>query len=72
MIFEEKRVFFLDFRLPKYSNSDKTTTTTTTTVNMNNRVGPDESVEVNSNTTRLQRLYAQFRKQKLLWIVFLV
>ncbi|CAF1261724.1 unnamed protein product [Adineta steineri] len=57
--------------LSEYSNSDKTTTTTTT-VNMSNRVGPDESVEVNSNTTRLQRLYAQFRKQKLLWIVFLV
>ncbi|CAF1472031.1 unnamed protein product, partial [Adineta steineri] len=55
--------------LSKYLNSDKTTTTT---VIMSNRVGPDESVEVNSNTTRLRRLYAQFQTQKLLWIVFLV
>ncbi|CAF3921890.1 unnamed protein product [Adineta steineri] len=39
---------------------------------MNNRVGPDESVEVNSNTTRLQRLYEHFRRRKLLWIVFLI
>ncbi|CAF0739088.1 unnamed protein product [Adineta steineri] len=39
---------------------------------MNNRVGPDESVEVNSNTTRLQRLFEHFRRRKLLWIVFLI
>ncbi|CAF1210979.1 unnamed protein product [Adineta steineri] len=39
---------------------------------MNNTVGPDESVVVNSNTTGLQRLYEHFRKRKLVWIVFLV
>ncbi|CAF4208026.1 unnamed protein product [Adineta steineri] len=39
---------------------------------MNNRVGPDESVEVNSNTTRLRRLYEHFRRRRLLWIVFLI
>ncbi|CAF4081151.1 unnamed protein product, partial [Adineta steineri] len=30
------------------------------------------SVEVNSNTTCLQRLYEQFQKRKLLWIIFLI
>ncbi|CAF0723394.1 unnamed protein product [Adineta steineri] len=39
---------------------------------MTNRVEPDESVEVNSNTTCLQRLYEQFQKRKLLWIIFLI
>ncbi|CAF1483661.1 unnamed protein product [Adineta steineri] len=39
---------------------------------MNNRVGVDEAVEVNSNTTRLQRLCEYFRKRKLFWIIFLI
>ncbi|CAF1367389.1 unnamed protein product [Adineta steineri] len=37
---------------------------------MNNRVEPDESIEVNSNTTRLRTLYKHFRKRKLIWIIF--
>ncbi|CAF0785770.1 unnamed protein product [Adineta steineri] len=37
---------------------------------MNNRVEPDESIEVNSDTTRLRTLYKHFRKRKLIWIIF--
>ncbi|CAF0739516.1 unnamed protein product [Adineta steineri] len=39
---------------------------------MNNRVGVDESVEINSNTTRLRRLFEHFRKRKLIWIICLL
>ncbi|CAF1485149.1 unnamed protein product [Adineta steineri] len=39
---------------------------------MNNRIEPDESVEVNSNTTRLRRVYEHFRKRKLFWIIFFI
>ncbi|CAF4147646.1 unnamed protein product [Adineta steineri] len=44
----------------------------TTAMNMNNRVGVDESVEINSNTTRLRRLFEHFRKRKLIWIICLL
>ncbi|CAF0810314.1 unnamed protein product [Adineta steineri] len=36
---------------------------------MNNRVGVDESVEVNSNTTGSRTLYEHFRKRKFIWII---
>ncbi|CAF1274297.1 unnamed protein product [Adineta steineri] len=39
---------------------------------MNNRVEPDESVEVNSNTTRLRAIYEHFQKRKLIWIIFFI
>ncbi|CAF0868106.1 unnamed protein product [Adineta steineri] len=41
-------------------------------MNMNNRVGVDECVEVNSDTTRLQRLCAHSRKKKIMWIIILI
>ncbi|CAF4145984.1 unnamed protein product, partial [Adineta steineri] len=39
---------------------------------MNNRIEPDESVEVNSNTTRLRAIYEHFQKRKLIWIIFFI
>ncbi|CAF0878391.1 unnamed protein product [Adineta steineri] len=39
---------------------------------MNNRVEPDESVEVNRNPTRFRRLYEHFQKRKLIWIIFFI
>ncbi|CAF0846263.1 unnamed protein product [Adineta steineri] len=39
---------------------------------MNNKVGVNESVEVNSNTTPSRRLCEHFRKKKIMWIIFLI
>ncbi|CAF1271220.1 unnamed protein product [Adineta steineri] len=39
---------------------------------MNNRVGVEEFVEVNSNTTRFRTLSEHFRKRKLMWIIVLI
>ncbi|CAF1259729.1 unnamed protein product [Adineta steineri] len=38
-------------------------------MNINNRVGPDESTVVNLNTARLRTLLEHFRKRKLIWII---
>ncbi|CAF1128426.1 unnamed protein product [Adineta steineri] len=38
-------------------------------MNINNRVGPDESAVVNLNTVRLRTLLEHFRKRKLIWII---
>ncbi|CAF4191070.1 unnamed protein product, partial [Adineta steineri] len=39
-------------------------------MNINNRVGSDESAVVNPNTARLQTLFKHFRKRKLIWAIF--
>ncbi|CAF3798707.1 unnamed protein product, partial [Adineta steineri] len=38
-------------------------------MNINNRVGPDESTVVNLNTARLPTLLEHFRKRKIIWII---
>ncbi|CAF4083879.1 unnamed protein product, partial [Adineta steineri] len=38
-------------------------------MNINNRVGPDESTVVNLNTARLRTLLEHFRKRKIIWII---
>ncbi|CAF0739240.1 unnamed protein product [Adineta steineri] len=39
---------------------------------MNSRVEPHETVEVDSDTTRLQRLFENLGGRKLIWIIFLI
>ncbi|CAF0839834.1 unnamed protein product [Adineta steineri] len=39
-------------------------------MNMNNRVGPDESAVINSSPTPFRRFYEHFRKRKLIRIIF--
>ncbi|CAF0760306.1 unnamed protein product [Adineta steineri] len=41
-------------------------------MNINNTVGPDESTIVDSDTTRLRRLYEHFQKKKLIWIIVFI